>query len=86
MITHIATVADVETFARQLVSEGLTDGFHPDDPFEEYARPDGEPLYSAEEAAFRNNLIEQCFEVCGDDILGLSLKGGSLGFSDLLTP
>ena len=68
MITAIKTVADVEAFARQLVSEGLTGGFHPDDPFSDYISATGEPLYSTEEAAHRDVLMEQCFDVCGDDV------------------
>ncbi|MBC7568683.1 MAG: hypothetical protein H7319_02975 [Spirosoma sp.] len=68
MITQIKTVADVQTFAHQLVAEGLTGGFHPDDPFEDFTGDDGLPLYTTEEAATRNTLMEQCFDVCGDDV------------------
>lgn len=68
MTTQITTCADVEAFARLLVSEGLCEGFHPDDSFEEYTHPDGTPLYSSNEARLRNELMEQCFEICGDDV------------------
>ncbi|WP_208295682.1 hypothetical protein [Fibrivirga algicola] len=68
MLAQICNIEDVVEFANILVSEGLTGGFHPDDPFEDYILPNGEKLYSPEEAALRNKLIEQCFEICGDNI------------------
>lgn len=68
MITEIKTVANVQEFAYQLVAEGLTGGFHPDDPFEDFTAVNGEPLYTPEEAAIRDSLMEQCFAVCGNDI------------------
>ncbi|GAB3900011.1 hypothetical protein [Spirosoma agri] len=68
MITKITTIAEVEGFAHQLVTEGLNGGFHPDDPFEDYVNAAGKPLYTSEEAAIRNILMEQCFKVCGDDV------------------
>jgi hypothetical protein len=79
MITQIKTIAGVQAFAHQLVEEGLTGGFHPDDPFTDYTQADGQPLYTAEEAATREVLLEQCFEICGDDVyevIGrITLKG-----------
>lgn len=68
MITEIKTVADVEAFAHQLVAEGLTGGFHPDDPFEDFVNSLGELIYTPEEAVVRDELMSQCFEVCGDDV------------------
>jgi len=64
MITKIETLDDVKTFVRQLVGEGLN--YHPDDDFTQYINMQtDEPTYSTEEAALRNELNNQCFEVCG---------------------
>lgn len=63
MLSQIKSVADVEQFAKLLVDEGSN--FHPDDDFTEYVNyKTGEPTYTPEEAAHRNSLMEQCFEVC----------------------
>jgi hypothetical protein len=63
MITEIKTIADVKIFAEQLVSEGVS--FHPDDDFEDYIDLQSKsPFYSPEQAAVRNRLIEQSFEIC----------------------
>ncbi|MGF7217074.1 hypothetical protein GGR92_003241 [Spirosoma lacussanchae] len=68
MISDIKSIADVQEFARQLVAEGLTGGFHPDDSFHDFVAANGSSLYTPEEAAVRNRLLEQCFEVCGDSV------------------
>ncbi len=71
MITEIKTITDVQEFAHQLVAEGLTGGFHADDPFEDFTDATGNSLYTPEEAAIRNVLIGQCFDVCGDDVYSI---------------
>ena len=63
MITKIITIQDVKDFAKQLTAEGVS--FHPDDDFKEYINfSSNEPIYSIEDAEFRNNLMNDCFEVC----------------------
>lgn len=63
MITKIITIQDVKDFAKQLTAEGVS--FHPDDDFKEYINfSSNEPIYSIEDAELRNNLMNDCFEVC----------------------
>ena len=71
MITAIKSMADVQEFANQLVAEGLTGSFHPDDPFEDFTDATGNSLYTPEEAAIRDVFIGQCFDVCGDDFYSI---------------
>ena len=60
MITKIITIEDVKDFAKQLTAEGVS--FHPDDDFKDYINfSTNEPI---EDAEFRNNLMNDCFEVC----------------------
>jgi len=70
MITDIKTLDDVVIFAKQLIAEGTN--VHPDDDFNDYVNTEtGQPTYSAQEASKRNELMNQCFEVCelaGSDI------------------
>lgn len=76
MIAHIKTVEDVETFAKQLIDEGVS--FHPDDDFNDYIFfKENKPCYTKKEAEIRNHLMEQCFEVCekeGEDIYSVMLE------------
>ena len=76
MIQEIKTIRDVKTFFEELLSEGLN--FHPDDQFEDYINYETkEPTYTEEEAALRNNLLEQAFQVCeneGQDIYELCIE------------
>ncbi len=53
MIQQITTREDVETFAQQLIAEGLN--FHPDDDFCDYINLEiKESTYSESEAQIRN--------------------------------
>lgn len=76
MINKISTIDDVKKFARQLTSEGLS--FHPDDDFNDYVNlQTNAPTYSAEDAEIRNNLMNDCFEVCdkeGVDVYTIMLE------------
>ncbi len=76
MITRIQTSEDVKGFAKQLVSEGVS--FHPDDDFKDYITlNEGIPFYSTKDADLRNQLMNDCFEVCekeGVDIYDLMLE------------
>lgn len=63
MLKQIRTTKNVIDFAKQLVKEGVS--FHPDDDFNDYSNFEtNEPTYSKIEADFRNELMNQCFEVC----------------------
>lgn len=63
MITEIKSIEDVRTFFNQLHQEELN--FHPDEDFCNYVNvKTAEPPYSSEEIALRNNLLDQCFEIC----------------------
>jgi len=76
MIPEIKSIEDVRTFFNQLHQEELN--FHPDEDFCNYVNiKTGEPSYSAEEIAIRNNLLDQCFEICeksGADIYELAIE------------
>lgn len=76
MIAQIQTSEDVKTFAKQLIAEGVS--FHPDDDFNDYVIfKEDKPCYSKEEADLRNELMNNCFEVCeneGVDIYELMLE------------
>ena len=66
MIKEIRTIKDVQDFAKQITDEGV--GFHPDDDFNDYVYfKENKPCYTKEEADFRNQLMEQSFEVCGKE-------------------
>ena len=76
MISKIETIEDVKSFAKLLITEGVS--FHPDDNFNDIVDiVTKEPTYSKEEAEYRNALMFQCFEVCerdGLDIYDISLE------------
>lgn len=63
MIQEITTKEEVETFAQQLIKEGTL--FHPDDDFLDCVNyTTHETTYSEIEAKLRNQLMDQCFDVC----------------------
>jgi hypothetical protein len=70
MVAEILGIADVKEFMRELVQEGTN--AHPDEDFSNYVNMNtGLPSYTAEEAAERNRLMNQCFNVCeaaGQDV------------------
>jgi hypothetical protein len=76
MIQEITTVEDVRTFFNELHAEDLN--FHPDDDFTDYINNETrEPTYTDDEAALRNHLLEQSFEVCereGADIYDVCIE------------
>lgn len=84
MILEIKTVADVETFFKDLLAEGVN--YHPDDNFNIYINGEsGKPTYTDEESEIRNGLSDQAFDICekaGVDIYDLCqeifLKGTGL--------
>jgi hypothetical protein len=76
MITKLDTISDVKSFAKQIISDGVS--FHPDDDFNDYVNfKEKTPCYTKEEAEFRNSLMDKCFEVCekeGVDIYAVMLE------------
>jgi len=59
----INTLEDVKNFVHILMEEENLN-FHPDSSFEDYVHNDtGEPYYTEEQAAVRNALINDCFEL-----------------------
>ena len=70
MMSEIKNLNDVKCFMKLLVTEGTN--AHPDEDFNNYVNMEsGEPAYTAEQAALRNALMEQCFNVCklaGQDV------------------
>lgn len=63
MITEITSIENVELFMKQLVEEGTN--AHPDDDFNNYISMEtGKESYTPDEAEIRNQLMEQCFDVC----------------------
>lgn len=70
MIAKILTIEDVKFFAKQLTAEGLS--FHPDDDFNNYINfTNNKPSYTKEEADIRNELMNECFDVCEKDGLDI---------------
>lgn len=60
---QINNLNDVEAFAKQIINEGVS--FHPDDDFNDYVvLKTNNPCYIKLEADDRNELMNQCFEVC----------------------
>lgn len=63
MIKKIENTKDVIAFAEQIVREGVS--FHCDDDFNDYINIETEKqTYTRQEADFRNELMEQCFDLC----------------------
>lgn len=63
MIRKVKTTDDVVVFAKQLVGEGII--FHCDDDFNDYTNLETKKkTYAKRQANFRNNLMDQCFEIC----------------------
>ena len=60
---NIDTIEDVKSFFTDLVYK-LHLNFHPDDPFEDYVMEDGRPLFTQQEAAIFETLMNECFNVC----------------------
>ena len=48
--------------------------FHPDDDMMSYVNLDSdEPTFSVDDAKYLNDKIEQCFDVCGEDVYDICL-------------
>lgn len=70
----INTPADVRRFFDTLVADGIN--FHPDDRFDDIIHyQTKEPMFSDEDADNLDDVMERCFEVCGegDDLYELAI-------------
>lgn len=66
--THITTAEEVRDFFRYIVFS-LNLNFNPDDNFESYINYEtGERIVNEEQAKLFNRLMDEAFEVCGDNI------------------
>ena len=67
--SHITTVEEVEAFFRHIVYD-LDINFHPDDDFRDYVNTTtGERSMNDEQAQLYNRLMDEAFEVCGNEDL-----------------
>lgn len=74
MPSLIETRQHLRQFMHEVLGE-LGWGYHPDTPFGDYVNGDtGEPTYTAEQAAERDALQDQAFEVFGDALYDLALE------------
>ena len=65
--SHITTVEDVKVFFRHIVYD-LDINFHPDDDFKDYVNSTtGERSMDDKQAELYNRLMDEAFEVCGDE-------------------
>lgn len=63
MLSQITTIEDVKVFTKMLVAEGTN--VHPDEDFRNYVNTEsGADTYTPEEAALRNKLMNESFQVC----------------------
>jgi len=66
--THITTAEEVKRFFRHIVYD-LDINFHPDDDFREYVNHEtGGRTMDDEQAALYNRLMDEAFDVCGDEV------------------
>ena len=80
--SHITTVEEVKNFFYHIVYD-LNINFHPDDDFKDYVNYEvGERTMDDEQAELYNRLMDEAFEVCGEDVYEM---GGDLLFQRLQT-
>lgn len=67
----IRNIDEVKAFASYLVND-LGVNLHPDNDFAEYVCYEtGERTFTDEEAAIGNRLMDECFEVCAKNRVGI---------------
>ena len=65
--SHITTIEEVKNFFHHIVYE-LDINFHPDDDFKNYVSYEtDERTMDDERAEIYNRMMDEAFEVCGDD-------------------
>ena len=66
--SHITTVEEVKSFFHHIVYD-LGINFHPDDDFKNYVcNKTGERTMDDEQADVYNRLMDESFEVCGEEV------------------
>ena len=66
--SHITSVEEVKDFFSHIVYD-LDINFHPDDVFKDYANyANGERTMDDEQAELYNRLMDEAFDVCGEDV------------------
>lgn len=80
--SHITTVEEVKDFFHHIVCDlGII--FHPDDDFKDYVSCEtGERTMNDEQAGLYNRLVDEAFDVCGDEVYEI---GSDLLFQKLQT-
>ena len=80
--SHITTAEEVKDFFDHIVNE-LNINFHPDDDFKDYVSYNtGERTMNDELAELYNRLMDEAFEVCGEEVYEI---GSDLLFQRLQT-
>ena len=80
--SHITSAEEVKSFFRHIVYD-LGINFHPDDDFKDYvSNKAGERTMDNEQAELYNRLIDEAFEVCGEEVYEI---GGDLLISEIKT-
>jgi hypothetical protein len=65
---QIQNTEDIRAFITYLVMEECLN-FHPDTPFTDYiCYTSNKPTYTSEECQQRENLLDQCFTLAGDEV------------------
>jgi len=69
----IKTEKDVRDFFKYLLIVDRT-SFHPDDNFKEYVRRDNSPAFTATQAAARNRLMDEAWQVVGQRVYDIGIE------------
>lgn len=83
----IETTDQIANFIHPLLcQENLN--FHPDTPFCEYTDYANNPIYTTEQCAERERLLDRCFALVGEKVyeIGLPLAAEAGGIRDFAAP
>jgi hypothetical protein len=69
----VRTEQDVRDFFKYLILVDRS-SFHPDDSFKDYIRRDWSPAFTPKEAAIRDSLMEQSWDVVGERVYDLAIS------------
>lgn len=68
----ITEAEHVVQFMRYILSLDIV--FHPDDDMCSYIYDTDEPVFSVEDAKYLNDIIEKCFDICGEDVYDICMS------------
>lgn len=72
--TKIINKEDAELFINHIIIEKSIN-FHPDTPFSDYIdSKSGLPALSKEECDAAEKMLDECFDVCGDEVYEIGLR------------